>query len=81
MVLGAGRAQLLVMVFFAAPVTRTVARMLMPSHKQLTICARCWVIQTDPLPPVAVVGEVSSISGTITALSSATVSEVRIEAR
>ena len=29
-----------VMVFFAAPVTRTVARMDMPSHKQDTICAR-----------------------------------------
>ncbi len=28
------------MVFFATPVTRTVARMLMPSHKHATTCPR-----------------------------------------
>jgi len=33
-----------VIVFFAAPVTRTVARMLMPSTKHPTIRARCSVL-------------------------------------
>jgi hypothetical protein len=40
-------------VFFAAPVARTVARILIPSHKQDTICARFsalnWLTISTPL--------------------------------
>lgn len=42
----------LVPVFFAAPVTRTVARMLMPSTRQPTIRTRCSVLNLSAIPTI-----------------------------